>query len=152
MSPAVAQYSTGLGGGLGGLLNKVTKGGASGGGSGFMGPPSSTNPSQWDTYRSQPLKMPAQPLVFDSDDNGPTSPPPAPQRRSYFASAQSQREMEQDGYTRQFPPPLEPRSYTVLREVGDGSVSLPPLILPFLVAPHDRGCRAIFLNFPKEGY
>ncbi|KAL8287256.1 hypothetical protein RQP46_003708 [Phenoliferia psychrophenolica] len=153
MSPAVAQsYSGGLGGSLGGLLNKATGKGnnPSPGQGGFMGaggPPSSNSTSQWDTYRTQapsPLKQ-TRPydLIFDNDRTSPAAqrhpnqdpffPPTTPSPTSPTSLT---------NYTREFPPPLDPRQYTVLREVGDGSfgtvwladwhspLQLPPGTLP----------------------
>lgn len=142
MTPAVAQsYQSGLGSGLGGILNKV--GGKGAGGGGFMGssgPPSSNSPSQWDTYRTHGAspKAHARDAAFPTNGAGAAhypasaSPPPIPHPpRDYFPSVSSPNAYTSPSlsahvpaYTRAFPPPLDPRQYTVLKEVGDGSVSV----------------------------
>ncbi|KAK4703077.1 hypothetical protein P7C70_g3143, partial [Phenoliferia sp. Uapishka_3] len=124
MSPAVAQQvgpsaGGGLGGGLGSLLNKVGKN--AGGFMGAGGSPSSNSSSQWDTYRGQNGGSGAGGANVKHQDVQSNLAVPTNRSDSSFSSTRPSDEPLEASYTRAFPPPLEPRHYTVLKEVGDGS-------------------------------
>lgn len=155
MVSAVANGS--VGGSLGGLLNKVSIGG--GGGSGWdafkskaTGGGSSTSashaagPSEVASGVTVPLPSPGGSSASLYRNSASSS-----SRKSSFASPSSHLPQpspppapppSSSRTTRAFPPPLDPRSYTILKEVGDGSfgtvwladwhseLQLPPGTLP----------------------
>jgi hypothetical protein len=168
MVPAVANLpsgsSSGVGGTLGGLLNKVSisgggggwdsfkmKGGGGGGGgqgelaSGVTMPASSAREAAGGGYHRVAL-----------DQDGKSS------RKSSLASIPS----PTTNQARAFPPPLDPRSYTILKEVGDGSfgtvwladwhseLQLPPGTLPPGPSsrPEYKGKRLVAIKRMKKAF
>lgn len=126
MAPALA-HSFSSSSSLGGLLNKVSIGSPSG--SGGTGGSGGSGSLSWDSFRiasSSRLREGATVEVASGMTMAASG-----SERSYGSTPKTTQLAFQPPppplptYTREFPPPLEPRSYTILKEVGDGSFGKP---------------------------